>query len=135
MSAFEPMPQRLRDRLREVAGDAPAGSWLRLAQADSRDSELEALGMLEGVRHYVSGGGMAVLTSRGASYEADLAAWEAECDQARAARAWEASQARAEEFERDDRARRHDWHINLVNGAYAVGGSVVTLLIQWMLGC
>ena len=75
MPAFEPIPERLRERLHEVAGDEPAGSMVRLPGWDSRDDELEALGMLEVVSRYLSGGGLARVTSRGASYEADLAAW------------------------------------------------------------
>lgn len=134
MPAFEPMPERLRERLREVAGDEPAGSMVRLPEWDSRDDELEALGMLEVVSRYLSGGGLARVTSRGASYEADLAAWEGERDQRRAAQAWQASQERAEAADREHRVFLHDWQIAAFGGACTLLGSALTLVASCAMG-
>ncbi len=134
MDGFEPIPERLRERLREVAGDGPAGSWVRLPGHDSRDDELEALGMLEALRRHRSGGGLARVTARGASYEADLAAWEAERDERRAAQAWQASAERAEAAEKEERSRRHDWHLNLVNGVYTAVGAIIGAVLTHVLG-
>ena len=134
MPAFEPMPERLRERRHEVAGDEPAGSMVRLPGWDSCDGELEALGMLEVVSRYLSGGGLARVTSRGASYEADLAAWEEERDQRRAVQAWQASQEKAEAADREHRVFLHDWHLNLVNGVYAIAGAAVGSVLTHVLG-
>lgn len=134
MPAFEPMPERLRERLHEVAGDEPAGSMVRLTGWDSRDDELEALGMLEVVSRYLSGGGLARVTSRGASYEADLAVWEEERDQRRAAQAWQASQERAQAAEREHRVFLHDWQIAAFGGACTLLGSVLTLVASCAMG-
>lgn len=134
MPAFEPMPERLRERLREVAGDEPAGSMVRLPEWDSRDDELEALGMLEVVSRYLSGGGLARVTSRGASYESDLAAWEEERDQRRAAQAWQASQEKAEAADREHRVFLHDWQIAAFGGACTLLGSALTLVASCAMG-
>ena len=127
MPAFEPMPERLRERLHEVAGDEPAGSMVRLPGWDSRDDELEALGMLEVVSRYLSGGGLARVTSKGASYEADLAAWEDERDQRRAAQAWQASQERAQAAEREHRVFLHDCQIAVFGGVCTLLGSLLAV--------
>lgn len=134
MTVFEPMPEALRVRLRELCGMAQPGTQLRLAALDERDEGLEALGMIDVGRRYLDGGGLARVTWRGATYEADLAAWEAERSQARAAEVWKASQERAEAFERDERARRHDWHTTAFTAACSAATGILGVVLGWFLG-
>lgn len=135
MEEFKPLPDDLRERLRQVAGGPPAGAMLRLPDFDARDDALQALGMLDGLHRYASGdGGRATLTWLGASYEESLSAYEGERDRQMAADAWKESAGKAEAAEAERRRFRHDWGLNVVTGTYTVAGVVIGWLLAQLGG-
>lgn len=120
---FTPLPDRLAQRLHDISQGNDAGSYFDLPDFDDRDDELERLGYLSNVRRYLSGNGIALLTSKGACYEDEL-------------RGYLERRGRYEEEQREEerRSRRHDWKLNVVNGVYGIAGIVVGAILGWLLG-
>lgn len=96
--------------------------------------ELKELGYLSYVSLYIGGGCAGAVSSKGLRYPADRAAWEERRN------TWEEKRRIENEIEDKRRDaelaadRKHDWHLNIVNGVYSIVSVVIGGILGYFIG-